>query len=80
MERVSASLAAMLLRLLLLHSLQPAVSLLYAPPRGSIWDPSCIRVGGATHCVAMYVGPNQTLDNEHGGYPSGLLYSADQGC
>eukprot|EP01052_Picozoa_sp_SAG31_P038864 SAG31_NODE_5273_length_2639_cov_1.587795_3_plen_165_part_00 len=53
--------------------------LLYAPPSGSIWDPSCIRVGGKTHCVAMHVGTNQTLDSEHGGYPYGLLYTADDG-
>ena len=28
-----------------------ALALLYAPARGSIWDPSCIRIGGKTHCM-----------------------------
>ena len=56
-----------------------ALALLYAPARGSIWDPSCIRIGGKTHCIAMHIGSNQSLNSQHGDYPYGLLYTADDG-
>ena len=74
-------------RLLLLLLRQWALSLpmhmasgmLYAPPTGSIWDPSCLRIGGRTHCIFMYSSGNSTVNGQHGGYPSGLLASADDG-
>jgi len=50
--------------------------LLYAPPTGSIWDPSCIRIGGRTHCIFMYSSP---AGADHGGYASGLLATAEDG-
>ena len=73
-----ALLSTVLLLLLLLPP-PPTQAMLYAPPRGSIWDPSCFRIGGQFHCVFMYIGQNQTLNAEFGGYPSGLLATSDDG-
>ena len=73
------------LLLLLLHQwalslpMHMASGMLYAPPTGSIWDPSCLRIGGRTHCIFMYSSGNSTVNGQHGGYPSGLLASADDG-
>ena len=47
--------------------------LLYAPPTGSIWDPSCIRIGGRTHCIFMYSSP---AGADHGGYASDAAATA----
>ena len=65
--------------LLLLQCPLSPHAMLYAPPQGSIWDPSCLRIGGQTHCVFMYISSNGTANSLHGGYPSGLLASANDG-
>ena len=46
---------------------------------GTIWDPSCFRYQSRYHCVSMYNSPNATANRLHGNYPSGLLFSAEDG-